>query len=170
MAMISCSECGNNVSDKAASCPHCGVPIAEAPQQSSKASGTYCKSCRTQVSPVVTNVGGGSCSVGKRERWKCPRCKRVLHKSGCFVATATYGDEDATEVMFLRAFRDEVLKTSSVGRLLVALYYVFSPYLARAMELFPAMQRPARRVLDVMVVAIERFTHLSRKSFRRPLP
>ena len=28
MAMISCKECGKDVSDKAVSCPNCGVPIA----------------------------------------------------------------------------------------------------------------------------------------------
>lgn len=28
MALISCSECGKEVSDKAAACPGCGAPIA----------------------------------------------------------------------------------------------------------------------------------------------
>lgn len=28
MALIKCSECGNEVSDKAASCPKCGNPVA----------------------------------------------------------------------------------------------------------------------------------------------
>jgi TM2 domain-containing membrane protein YozV len=28
MALIECSECGNQVSDKAAACPKCGAPIA----------------------------------------------------------------------------------------------------------------------------------------------
>ena len=30
MALIACAECGNHVSEKAASCPHCGNPIATA--------------------------------------------------------------------------------------------------------------------------------------------
>lgn len=33
MALIKCSECGAQVSDKAASCPHCGNPIAAAQVQ-----------------------------------------------------------------------------------------------------------------------------------------
>lgn len=169
MALIKCPECGKNVSDKASACPDCGNPISST-NASNDSSGTYCKSCKMHVSPVVTSVGGGTCSVGKRETWKCPRCRRILHKSGCFVATATYGDEDAAEVMFLRAFRDEVLKTSSMGRLSTSTYYAVSPYLARTIELFPVLQKPARRLLDVLVVAIERFTHLTRKSFRHPLP
>lgn len=27
MALISCSECGSQLSDKAVSCPHCGAPL-----------------------------------------------------------------------------------------------------------------------------------------------
>lgn len=29
MALIKCSECGKEVSDKASSCPNCGAPIKE---------------------------------------------------------------------------------------------------------------------------------------------
>jgi len=28
MSLIECSECGQEVSDEAQSCPHCGLPIA----------------------------------------------------------------------------------------------------------------------------------------------
>ena len=28
MALITCSECGSEISDMAASCPNCGVPVA----------------------------------------------------------------------------------------------------------------------------------------------
>lgn len=31
MALIKCPECGNEVSDKAASCPKCGYPIQNIP-------------------------------------------------------------------------------------------------------------------------------------------
>jgi uncharacterized membrane protein YvbJ len=33
MALISCPECGSEVSDKAPSCPKCGVPLASAPKE-----------------------------------------------------------------------------------------------------------------------------------------
>jgi hypothetical protein len=33
MALMSCSECGGKVSDKAASCPHCGAPVEKAPPE-----------------------------------------------------------------------------------------------------------------------------------------
>lgn len=43
MALIACAECGKEISDKAAACPHCGAPVvstspvlaAPAPQSSS---------------------------------------------------------------------------------------------------------------------------------------
>lgn len=41
MALIKCNECGNEVSDKAMSCPKCGAPIASA--QETKAAGTQIK-------------------------------------------------------------------------------------------------------------------------------
>ena len=168
MALIQCSECGKQISDKAATCPECGNPNPSS--AAAQNSGTYCGACKVHVTPVVTSVGGGSCSVGKRETWKCPRCKRVLHSSGCFVATATYGDEDAIEVKFLRAFRDQILKPSATGRVLTKSYYKCSPYLARVVELSPTVKKAARAALDLVVVAIERFTHLRRSGFREPLP
>ena len=33
MALIKCPECGNSISDKAAKCPHCGVPAEYFPKQ-----------------------------------------------------------------------------------------------------------------------------------------
>lgn len=173
MALIDCSECGKEISSNASACPHCGNPMtkpAGAASVSAKPSGTYCQTCKRHVTPVVTSVGGGSCSVGKRETWKCPSCKGVLHTSGCFVATATYGDENIVEVRFLRAFRDEVLSRSRIGKGLIWFYYKTSPYLARAVDISPPLRWLSRRGLDVVVVLIERFTHLHRTSFRPPLP
>ncbi len=41
----------------------------------------------------------------------------------CFVATAVYGDRNASQVETLREFRDEVLKPSAIGNAFVRLYY-----------------------------------------------
>jgi len=48
----------------------------------------------------------------------------------CFVATACYGTQDAEDVATLRAYRDTVLKKSSLGRFFVEKYYKYGPYLA----------------------------------------
>jgi hypothetical protein len=168
MALVKCSECGKEISSNAVSCPNCGNPMRA--QNRDVQGGTLCPSCQMHVTPVVTSVGGGSCSVGKRETWKCPRCYRVLHRSGCFVATVTYGDEDIVEVRFLRAFRDEVLGKSFNGRILVCLYYRLGSHVARVVELLPFLKGPCRRTLDLIVRRIESTTHLKRNHFREPKP
>jgi hypothetical protein len=33
MALVPCPECGSEVSDKASSCPKCGLPLASAPRE-----------------------------------------------------------------------------------------------------------------------------------------
>ena len=50
--------------------------------------------------------------------------------SGCFIATAVYGDENAVELKILRDFRDTVLLTTSLGRLFISLYYFISSSIA----------------------------------------
>jgi hypothetical protein len=51
-------------------------------------------------------------------------------KSGCFVATAAFGDYNAPEVLYLSAFRDQALNHSPLGRAFVRSYYKISPPLA----------------------------------------
>jgi hypothetical protein len=168
MALVKCPECGREISSNAASCPQCGNPMYQAPPvaHTPQSSGTFCRTCNAYVTPVVTSVGGGSCSFGKRETWKCPRCTSVLHRSGCFVATATYGDEDFVEVQFLRAFRDSILSRSRLGRAFIWVYYHLGPHAAYIVERVPILKSIARRMLDQVVVAIERLTFLKRGALR----
>ena len=57
----------------------CGRPMgATTPMGSSGSSqaardgGAQCLRCKRMVTPVVTSVGGGSRSFGRREKWTCP--------------------------------------------------------------------------------------------------
>jgi len=165
MALIECSECGKEVSSKADSCPNCGNPMGGKSLDNEE--GTFCPTCKVSVSPVVTNVGGGSCSVGNRITWKCPKCKNIIHKEGCFVATATYGDEDIVEVRFLRAFRDDILCNKAFGRFLVRWYYFIGPYISSIVKTFPSLKHPCRKAIDAIVNRIESHTKLNRKDFRK---
>jgi hypothetical protein len=69
----------------------------------------------------------------------------TLH--GCFVATAAWGSPMARDVELLRRFRDRALVARPLGRLAVALYYAFSPPLARAISVDERLRAAARRAL-----------------------
>lgn len=166
MALINCHECGKEISDKAEACPHCGCPTKEVANDNQSGK-TKCQYCKKMVNPVVTNVGGGSCSVGSREKWTCPSCKRVIHSKGCFVATATYGDEDFIEVQFLRAFRDMYLQKTILGKYFVRSYYKFSPHLAYIVNKSSILRAISRKLLDKTVLVIEEKTPLKRNEFRK---
>lgn len=43
MALINCSECGNEISDQASSCPKCGAPVKKSVQM------VYCKRCGNPI-------------------------------------------------------------------------------------------------------------------------
>jgi len=87
-----------------------------------------------------------------------------MHRSGCFIATAAYGDEDLIEVHFLRQFRDRYLINSRLGRALVWVYYRYGPHVAALVRRSSTLSVLARRALNIIVTVIERHTTLSRAS------
>jgi|ETNmetMinimDraft_33_1059910.scaffolds.fasta_scaffold24690_2 hypothetical protein len=50
--------------------------------------------------------------------------------SGCFIATATFEDYNAPEVIFFRKLRDNYLLPSNLGRIIIKCYYMISPSIA----------------------------------------
>jgi RNA polymerase subunit RPABC4/transcription elongation factor Spt4 len=57
MALISCPECAQQLSDRAPTCPHCGCPIAAPVSVSQTArppSGRKCEHCKSEVDPEAT--------------------------------------------------------------------------------------------------------------------
>jgi ribosomal protein L7/L12 len=68
-------------------------------------------------------------------------------KTGCFIATACYGDYDAPEVKVLRRYRDQVMAHSATGRVAIRLYYWLSPGLAAAIRQSPRAQTFIRTYL-----------------------
>lgn len=65
----------------------------------------------------------------------------------CFIATAVYG-EDAQETNALRAWRDQVLKVSFLGRWFIRIYYRVSPSVATIIGRRPMLLQIARQMLD----------------------
>jgi hypothetical protein len=54
--------------------------------------------------------------------------------SGCYIATACYGDYSAPQVMVFRKFRDETLLSSKMGQYFVKYYYKYSPFWAKKLQ------------------------------------
>jgi hypothetical protein len=49
------------------------------------------------------------------------------NKSGCYIATVCYGNENTTQVVILKKYRDEILVKRIWGKTFISLYYKFSP-------------------------------------------
>lgn len=69
---------------------------------------------------------------------------------GCYIATYTYGNYNAPEVLILRKFRDEKLLNNFIGKLFVKIYYAISPFLVRNFhsEFF---KKNSKKILDKFV-------------------
>ncbi len=74
----------------------------------------------------------------------------LVKSRACFIATAAYGTDDAPEVEQLRRLRDERLLKSTLGTLLVRLYYRVSPPIARLVARKPRLRTAVRRTLDYL--------------------
>ena len=74
---------------------------------------------------------------------------------GCFIATATYGSLLSPEVQTLRHFRDQVLLTNKPGRLMVKLYYQYSPPIAKLISKHPALRRICLVLLTPIIYTIK---------------
>jgi hypothetical protein len=65
----------------------------------------------------------------------------------CFIATAAYGSPMAPELDVLRAYRDEVLSQSALGRTFTEGYYQMSPPIARFIANKPTLRALVRGIL-----------------------
>lgn len=81
----------------------------------------------------------------------------VKRKSGCFIATACYGDYNCNEVNILKEFRDEKLKKTLIGKQFIRFYYWISPNLADFIIKSPILKRVTiRYILDPIVTLLIR--------------
>lgn len=133
-----------------------------------------CKNCGNQgysfgVSPDgVIGLFCPRCKQGFTS-WKCicgtvnpvsnkTLLARVKSGGGCFIATAACEAANSPEVLYLSAFRDDVLQKSMFGRMFVRWYYRLSPYLAGFISKFRILQTFARIVVIRPIIFAIRFS------------
>ena len=73
-----------------------------------------------------------------------------IGKSRCFIATAAFESGYAPEVMQLRAFRDQRLKQSALGRKFIVFYYRYSPSLAQKLDAHPRLRATTRSFIKLV--------------------
>jgi len=108
-----------------------------------------CEDCMSKLKPYLgaaTHAGRNASEPLSSEK-DAP--SKTSGKSQCFVATAAMGCDDATEVVYLRRYRDDVLIKTAIGALLVATYETVSPPLARFISTRDKLRAVARRFLVV---------------------
>lgn len=93
-------------------------------------------------------------------------------KTGCYLATAFYGDQNAPQVAALRHYRDEVLLKTIADRVIVKLYYRVSPAIAAWLTSKEIFNATVRMVLDQVAKTNSSSTSGSNVSCerRRPWP
>lgn len=84
----------------------------------------------------------------------CSRFERQS-RSGCFIATATYGSQLDPRIVQLRQFRDQLLICNKYGNALVRLYYKCSPSLANVIQRSTTAKQMAQTVLFPIVKGAE---------------
>jgi hypothetical protein len=74
--------------------------------------------------------------------------------AACYIATATFEDTKAPEVIALRKFRDDVLLNSKIGRVLIKVYYAISPRLAVFVSNSRTLKCCSRALIRVIVATL----------------
>jgi hypothetical protein len=97
---------------------------------------------------AVADCGTGSAVVSRVAQTAMPK---FVTLSGCFVATAAFGTEMASQVATLRRVRDARLKTNPLGQLATAVYYAMSPPVARAIAGDEMLRAGARALLAPII-------------------
>lgn len=76
--------------------------------------------------------------------------------SKCFIATAAWGTDQAEDVLVLRAFRDQWLGRSRIGRAFVAVYELASPPVADWLGRSETARSVVRSVLRCITAGLTR--------------
>ena len=82
-----------------------------------------------------------------------PDAPTEVSGASCFIATAVYGDQQHPDVWLLRWYRDEVLRTTVLGRSFITLYWIIGPRMAEVISNSPLLTH-------IVYALIKFFVHL----------
>jgi len=85
--------------------------------------------------------------------------KKNAGSKACFVATACFESPEHEIVIYLRRFRDSVLKKTGFGRLIVINYYSISPHLAFLIKKNVFLRRFTAKLLRSLVWFLKKFIY-----------
>jgi hypothetical protein len=85
--------------------------------------------------------------------------KKNAGSKACFVATACFESPEHEIVIYLRRFRDAVLKKTGFGRLIVINYYSISPHLAFLIKKNVFLRRFTAKLLRSLVWFLKKFIY-----------
>lgn len=83
--------------------------------------------------------------------WKSELSNEDKTSSKCYIATACYNNKNAEEVIFLRAFRDNVLYRNMFGRMLIQVYYKLSPSIVKYFYSNRMIKETSKLFLDQLI-------------------
>lgn len=88
---------------------------------------------------------------------------RIESKSGatCFVASAAYQDPNHVDVIYLRAYRDQVLAKNYFGRKFISTYWIVGPYLAKVVRMSNYIQKCSKFMISTLVDILKKRFDLS---------
>jgi len=75
-------------------------------------------------------------------------------KSNCFIATAAFGNQDITEVIQLRDFRDNILRNYFAGRCFISTYNYLSPPIALIIRQSNWLRKGTRMFLRKLILPL----------------
>lgn len=109
------------------------------------------------LTPVYTDIVKQAQEFVKTAR-QPERVKVFLASAGktsrCFIATAAYQSPNHSDVMFLRNYRDSVLKQSFLGRKFIYFYYRYSPKVACILDRHEFLKAPTRWALKFVIKCV----------------
>lgn len=80
---------------------------------------------------------------------------KIEKPGSCYIATAVYGDYNASEVIILRQYRDNVLSKNTIGKLFIKYYYAVSPKFADRLCMESLGCKMTRFLLNIVVLILK---------------